>query len=124
MLSMQKLGFWKERGYADGTSIFDLIEKNNNVLPKVIDYLSKGHLIAFSLGTVSCLVNEEDGIIGSNSILSDGKWFWTKEVKHYYENHGLEIPEEFIANVKKNNFKVPYLTEQEILKLSNLLIRK
>jgi hypothetical protein len=45
--------------------------------------------------------------------LTDGEWLWPEGLVHYIEKHHVMLPEEFIATMKRNDWRVEDLLEEE-----------
>ena len=41
------------------------------------------------------------------SDLTDGVWVWPEGLVHYIEAHELVLPEEFLATMEQNQWRVP-----------------
>ncbi|MBL7558988.1 hypothetical protein JAO71_04145 [Olleya sp. YSTF-M6] len=50
---------------------------------------------------------------------TDGKWIWGKWIIHYIEKHNVNLPVEFINDMKKFNYKSQKLSEEQINSLIN-----
>jgi hypothetical protein len=51
-----------------------------------------------------CGMSEAD--MGSRC-LTDGEWVWPEGLPHYLKCHSVRLPEEFIASMRRNGWKVP-----------------
>lgn len=57
---------------------------------------------------------DPDSHVLSNSIVTDGKWYWTESLKHYFLKYKISLPTDFIADIRKNEYKCPPLSDTEL----------
>mgnify|MGYP000868615321 CR=1 FL=1 len=79
--------------------------------PGVLNYLEKAPIL---LASLIWLKDTNGGSIGPLIIHTDGYWIWPSYLV-YYLNQGYQslISEEFIEDIRKANFKVGPLTDEE-----------
>lgn len=104
-MKVKKVGFWKEEGYRKMPSIFEHINKHSKKkIPwRIFFYLHNSPLVSISMSAYSVIDNKN---IYGDRICTDGKWIWSCNLIYYYEEHGLELPEEFVKHIKRR--LVPY----------------
>ena len=101
---------FKELSYGDENA--DSIKKyisNNEYKNKnrIIEYLDSGICIASCVGVSEDVINPQKGIIGAPDALTDGKFQWYADLSYYVKEYNLKLPQEFIDNMIKNNWKIP-----------------
>lgn len=83
--------------------------------PAVIRYLRAGRVHETWRGLSWCrfecgVSNREMGYRD----LTDGRWVWPEGLAHYVKRHGLPLPEEFVATVRRGARRVPSSSLREI----------
>lgn len=109
-MKVKTVGYYKEMPHAGKStdSILDFIRKGDSKLVNSIcEYLESGVGFIISPGVVDDVINPERGAAGTASTYTDGTWFWPGDLAYYVRNYNLKLPDEFIATMKKNNWKVP-----------------
>lgn len=73
-------------------------EMPDSVREAVCDYLRNGKPVERFLGYSWCRYHcgAKDQEMGSREF-SDGEWIWPEGLVHYVSNHGIVLPEEFVA---------------------------
>lgn len=99
-----------------GKSIKDIfISKSDSNLKdfeKISSYLDSGKILIAFLH----YVNDEMGNPIEPLILyTDGKWIWPSYLKYYLSRNCISLLEdEFVADLKANNFIVPYIDKEKM----------
>ena len=57
------------------------------------------------------VIKPEKGNAGVASEYTDGTWLWRGDLSYYVRNYKLKLPEEFIDDMIRNNWKVPVTTD-------------
>ena len=106
-LYLIKKGFFTEMnlGFSVDISIKNYAFKNNDkvLAKKICDYLKKGTVIAACFG-ISKDIFDENKVSGDQSLLTDGKYVWPNNLAYYVEEYGVEIDNEFLEFMIKNNW--------------------
>lgn len=82
---------------------------------KILKYLGSGNRFAEAGAYVTDVFSREKNWEGIYTY-TDGEWLWDNTLTYYVENYHFQISNEFVAHMKKNNWKVPKLTEEELEK--------
>ena len=119
-MKLKLVGFYIELNYgiSDKKSIFNSIcndEIENK--GKIIGYLKNGNLFIACPGIIKDVIRKENGIIGSQSIVTDGTWAWPDELPYYVGTYNIDLPKDFKNHMQINNWIVPVLNENELIKL-------
>jgi hypothetical protein len=85
-------------------------ERNKNET-KLISYLSSGQIVLLVPAAEFDVLSDDNAIIGSWSVYSDGKWLWRDFLIGYVGKYNIALPEDFIANAEQNNWECPMLSE-------------
>lgn len=121
---MNKFGIFNELGHAwsNGTSINDYIsDKPFENQQKVVDYLRSGNIVAACPGIDSDVLSKDDKPSGVPNMLTDGKWLWFGDLPYYVENYNLKPPPEMLQNMQTNSWRVPGLSDEELIRIGSLL---
>lgn len=92
------LGYWRDETAADWPDPRDLIDHNWDAATReaVVAYLRAGRVPWTQMGFSLCRIcNKPNGC----SELTDGTFLWPEGLAHYVADHGVRLPEEFVANV-------------------------
>jgi hypothetical protein len=84
---------------------------------KILEYLRKGIRLITIPGIVKDLLSDDNSILGSAHVLTDGKWAWTINVNYYDEHYNLQLPKEFLENMEVNSWTIP---DKESIELESL----
>lgn len=108
----KKVGFWKESGLSNQKSIYDyknLKVNGKRKLPwKLFFYINNSpSLNNARFGFDNCLIS--DDIISAEQFRTDGEWIWSDHIIHYYEEHGIDLPKNFVKHIKKKFLPIPIL---------------
>lgn len=74
----------------------------------LIEYLRSGAKWSSSFGYSFCRFScgTPDDSMGSAD-LTDAEWIWPEGLWHYVANHGVALPDEFLAHARANHFTIP-----------------
>ena len=109
-MKLRRYGFFKELKHGDinGDSLIEQqSDKVFNFKEKCVKYLNSGHSLIVSPGLVKDVLNPENGIISSPSILTDGIWAWPEDLSYYVETYNVRPGTDFIESMKMNLWTVP-----------------
>ena len=108
----KKVGFWKESRLSNQKSIYDY--KNPKVngkrkLPwRLFFYIHNSPSFNNArFGFDNCIISNE--MISAEQIKTDGEWIWSDHIIHYYQEHGIDLPEDFIQHIKRRFLPIPIL---------------
>lgn len=120
-LNLIKQGFYKEMTYGsdNDSSIKPLIntEIDKELIDKVCRYLDSGIVIMECCGTTTDALNQDNGIAGVPSLLTDGVWVWPGDLSYYVKKYNIKLNNDFLATIMKNNFCIT-VDSEELLKNS------
>lgn len=109
-MNLKSVGYFREMPDANPNdpSIKDFINRNTTYpVEKICNYLDRGIPIIVTPGTVMDVIDENKGIAGSPSVLTDGKWAWSGVLSYYVKNYRLLLNIEFINSMCENQWKIP-----------------
>ncbi|MFE7508433.1 hypothetical protein [Promicromonospora sp. NPDC057488] len=84
-------------------------------------YLSNGHVVLGSAQGVKDLLDPGRGPICQFLVLTDGHWVWPSSLAHYVERYKVELPREFIDDMRARQWHVLPIADAEIDAIGNLL---
>ena len=108
-MKLIRQGYYKEMPYAEETdpSVLDFI---GMAVPEEIEnicaYLNSGVVLITCCGTSTDVIKPENGIAGTPSVLTDGKWVWPGDLEYYVRSYRLALAPEFISDMRDNNWTV------------------
>ncbi|MCF0136656.1 MAG: hypothetical protein HUJ69_09605 [Lachnospiraceae bacterium] len=106
-MNLIRQGYYKEMPYAEyaDSSILDFIGKANpEEIEKICGYLNSGIVLITCCGTSTDVIRPENGIAGTPSVLTDGKWVWPGDLGYYVRNYRLALAPEFISDMRDTNW--------------------
>lgn len=115
-----RVGFFRElsHGKKDGPELKQALRAAGDPEEaKVVRYLRAGKVFMASPGIVRDVVDSESPMIGSLSILTDGRYAWPSDLAHYVERYHVRLPEDFLAHMAAQHWRVPQSIELESLQL-------
>lgn len=116
-VKLKRFGFFAEmseevrlEGLVPGESRHELEREILDYLESGVEYLMIGGLTVDYLGG-------EGRVIGPPHVYTDGLWAWSKDVIYYIKRYYIEVPEPFVAHMKRMNWKLPMEIKFEELEL-------
>jgi hypothetical protein len=74
---------------------------------RIVRYLREGkRFVAFDEVTRD-LLDPHATPIGMSAVLTDGEYAWPSDLAHYVERYHVRVPDEFIAHMAENGWRVP-----------------
>jgi hypothetical protein len=115
-MTVRRIGFFRELPHGDenGPSIHDargrLAAADQAVVAR---YLSDGTAVAATGGLAAVDVLAGDGrTTGAVELLTDGHWVWPSDLAYYAEHYAVDLPAEFLAQVRANDWQCPEVDEE------------
>mgnify|MGYP004446580535 FL=1 len=108
-MNLIRQGFYKEMSYAEDTdpSVLDFLGKANpEEIENICAYLNSGIVLITCCGTSTDVIKPENGIAGTPSVLTDGKWVWSGDLGYYVRHYHLALAPEFVSDMRDNNWAV------------------
>ena len=115
-MDLTSVGYFREMldGSPSDPSIRDYINKGaHNSIERICAYLDSGLPLIVTPGVTVDIIDENKGIAGSPSVLTDGKWAWSGVLSYYVRNYNLKLDSAFIETMKANNWIIP-IREDEL----------
>ena len=115
-MDLTSVGYFREMldGSPSDPSIRDYINKGaHNSIERICAYLDSGLPLIVTPGVTVDIIDENKGIAGSPSVLTDGKWAWSGELSYYVRNYNLKLDNAFIETMKANDWAIP-IREDEL----------
>jgi hypothetical protein len=106
------VGFFRELRHGDpaGPSLRDVVQP----LPRpdearIAGYLRCGKPFVITMGVTRDVLVAEGPIIGARAphVLTDGVYAWPADFAHYVERHHARVPDDFVAHMAANAWRVP-----------------
>ncbi|MFI0979248.1 hypothetical protein ACH4SP_19885 [Streptomyces sp. NPDC021093] len=109
---IQRVGFFREFTHDEATatpSIHDAV--GTHALydeAGIVAYLESGAEIFTAMGADRDVVSGDEWV-PSGSLSTDGKWLWPGELAHYVRRYHLELPADFLTDVRAAQYAPPAL---------------
>jgi hypothetical protein len=88
---------------------------------RIIAYLKAGVGLAGVGKYVGDVLNPAARFAISPGLETDGVWLWRADLPYYVATYHVELPDEFVANMRQNGWSVPALSAAEKSRLSRQL---
>lgn len=115
-MDLTSVGYFREMldGSPSDPSIRDYINKGaHNSIERICAYLDSGLPLIVTPGVTVDIIDENKGIAGSPSVLTDGKWAWSGVLSYYVRNYNLKLDSAFIETMKSYDWRIP-IREDEL----------
>ena len=115
-MDLTSVGYFREMldGSPSDPSIRDYINKGaHNSIERICAYLDSGLPLIVTPGVTVDIIDENKGIAGSPSVLTDGKWAWSGVLSYYVRNYHLKLDNAFIETMKAHDWAIP-MREDEL----------
>ena len=106
---LRKVGFFRELSHGDvnGPSLMDAVtDRPTDHESQVVAYLREGVTFILSPGPVWDVLDNQ-GPIGTGSVMTDGEWAWPDDLASYVTKYHLKLPAPFVQRVMANGWHVP-----------------
>ena len=74
---------------------------------EVVSYLRGGHKLIAAMDLQDDVLDPSRQILNGSGVLTDGEWLWRQDFAHYVEQHHVEVPDEFLALIRRRGYTVP-----------------
>lgn len=110
---LRPVGYWTSRpgdGLPDPRTLMSLKwERDRRSL--IAAYLGSAAVLDTLDGKQVCAICGADG---GRRERTDGVWRWPEQLAHYVASHGVRLPEEFIAQMEREEFRPPDVDVREL----------
>jgi hypothetical protein len=118
------VGFFREqyRGESSWPSIHDSVRTSPHPeAERILAYLEAGIGLTGVGSYARDVLSLEPRYTVSPGLTTDGIWLWRADLRYYVAEYHVALPEEFIANMRRNGWAVPVLSETEVSRLGKEL---
>jgi len=107
---LRLIGYWRNDFTYDWPDVLRWIDPDWEAAERALTvaYLRSGAFARRFWGSSTCRLC---GIENGREELTDGEWLWPDGLAHYVEEHGVRLPDEFVAHARARYGKV---AEEEI----------
>ncbi|AEN10147.1 MULTISPECIES: hypothetical protein [unclassified Streptomyces] len=85
---------------------------------KITEYLLAGHEIFSVMGSSKDVLGSEKTVLGGDSIFSDNEWIWRGDLWFYVWNYHVQLPEDFLARVRRDDYLMPAENESRLVEIA------
>ncbi|MFC5941906.1 hypothetical protein ABUL04_16690 [Micromonospora harpali] len=116
---MRTVGFFRELGpdpvevYADSIHAHLAPEPLPDA-DRVTDYLRDGHGLIDVMGAELDVLGSGRHLVGGASVMTDGEWLWRDDLRFYVTTYHVRLPEDFLASIRANDYRVPQLRIEDL----------
>ena len=89
---------------------------------KIIHYLESGTVCAVVPGLEEDVLCNPPKVIGSPDLKTDGDWVWPQTTTYYLQHYHIELPEEFITDMRMRDWKCPSNVDLRNLRLEGQVV--
>ena len=120
MEKLKQAGYFREldHGSRDGGSLTDSIKtapQDNEMA--IVAYLKTGDTFVVSPCLIYDVIDPKHPVICGLAVRTDGVWEWPSDLAYYVEHYHVNLPAEFLANMKYNYWVVTPIPEQDLIKI-------
>ena len=118
---LNRVGFFSElrHGNQQGPRLKDAIRPAEDPdEARISRYLKAGKVLMASPGIVRDVLDPEGAIIGSLSILTDGRYAWPSDLAYYVEHYHVRLADEFVRHMAAQEWRVPDQIDMSTLQLT------
>lgn len=113
---------WLERaGTPDGKLQDFTRETREPDEDRIVQYLRDGEELFSAMGTVGDILGSDERILGGDSVFTDGEWIWRGDLWFYLSRYHVRLPDDFLARVREQGYKLPVVDEARLISLSDEL---
>jgi hypothetical protein len=125
---MKTAGFFRELGpepvevYAESIHAHLAPEPLPDI-DRVLRYLQDGHDLIDVMGAEPDVLGSGQHLAGGASIMTDGEWIWREDLRFYVATYHVQLPDDFLASIRANDYQVPDLPIENLRAASKEAIR-
>ncbi len=122
--ALQRVGYFRElHGGMSLPSIREAVRSSAHPdAGRIIAYLESGICLAACGGVQRDVLDPLSRQVTSPDIVTDGVWLWPGELAYYVGTYRVELPEAFVAHMRRNGWTVPVLGEAKMRALCDHFI--
>ena len=109
-MNLKSVGYYTEtnHGIYNGLSIHDIINlADPELIPQICEYLDSGIPLIVSPGCSEDVFDSTIHIPAGDNAYTDGFWIWPGDLSYYVSKYRLQIPDDFLQTMIRNNWTVP-----------------
>ncbi|MEV0253787.1 hypothetical protein AB0H82_05840 [Streptomyces sp. NPDC050732] len=89
---------------------------------RVAEYLRTAPVIIALMGFTEDVVGTEFSVMGGSALHSDGTFYWRRDTAEYVETYGTGLPSAFMEHGARLAWRVPSLTDEEVLEIDDFFM--
>ena len=108
-MELMRQGYFREMPHGDENdpSIVSFINKaDKDEIENICAYLESGVPLVTCCGVSTDVIKPENGIAGTPTMYTDGKWVWPGDLSYYVRNYLLAFDPAFIADMRMKGWQV------------------
>ena len=120
---LRSVGFFRElrHGDANGPSLRESIcVQRHPEAASIVAYLREGHVVSTTGMSVHDALDPSKMYIAVLGVATDGSWIWPTDLSYYVGTYNVDLPDEFIDHMQRQNWHVPVFTEEQVSEISDL----
>lgn len=64
------------------------------------------------MGAERDVISGDEWVGGAGSLVTDGEWVWPVDLVHYLSRYHIALPADFLAHVRKSDYRVPAVSDE------------
>jgi len=119
MKKLKKFGFFRNKKQNAKLELLELKRDiPHDMEQNILHYLKGGVVIAVIVGIDEDFLAPQQTRIGLPPIVrTDGTWAWTSDVVYYVEKYHIQLPDDFLTHMARNNWQCPRVANTNNLEL-------
>jgi len=109
--NLRAVGIYREMYRKDKPELKPLSESYTTRIigdrDRIADYMQAGTPVFDVMEDVVDMVDGREWIRSGPTLVSDGEWIWRLDSIHYLRNYSLDMPQEFVDHVRRQNYQPP-----------------
>src|SRR5262249_39094890 len=112
------VGEWREQcGGPDALWLREAVrEQPHPDEPRILAYLHSGHCFGAGGMELEDVLDPTCSVFVGN-LYTDGVYYWNASLEYYVKKYHAELPAEFIAHMRANNWIVPFIPDKTLGRL-------
>ncbi|MFJ2113240.1 MULTISPECIES: hypothetical protein [unclassified Streptomyces] len=86
---------------------------------QTLEYMSSSVEIYSTMGADRDVISDDEWIPGAGSLVTDGTWLWPVELEYYVRRYHVELPEDFLTDIRASNYTPPTVPHARVVEIFN-----
>ncbi|MFJ2113242.1 MULTISPECIES: hypothetical protein [unclassified Streptomyces] len=123
-MMIKRIGFYREFNPQNpddsAPSIHDDVQSHAlHDESQTLEYMSSSVEIYSTMGADRDVISDDEWIPGAGSLVTDGTWLWPVELEYYVRRYHVELPGDFLTDVRSSNYSAPTVPHDRVAEIYN-----